>query len=99
VRWMQSTTESDVELGAQMLAPQAEAIAIKPVISAPDAMFQPALRLPEVPGLKQAARIVAPRGSFQPMREFEVRSQGMTTLVRATKLIEQTDSLDLFFFT
>jgi hypothetical protein len=33
------------------------------------------------------------------MREFEVRSQGMTTLVRATKLIEQTDSLDLFFFT
>ena len=99
VRWMQSNAESDLELGAQMLAPQAEAIAIKPVISAPDTMFQPALRLPEVPGLKQAARIVAPRGSFQPMREFEVRSQGMTTMVRATQLIEQTDSLDLFFFT
>lgn len=98
VRWMQSNTESDLELGAQMLAPQAEAIAIKPVISAPDAMFQPALRLPEVAALKQPPRIVAPRGSFQSMREFEVRSQGMTTLVRATKLIEQTDTLDLFFF-
>ena len=98
VRWMQSNADSDLELGAQMLAPQAEAIAIKPVISAPDAMFQPALRLPEVAALKQPPRIVAPRGSFQPMREFEVRSQGMTTLVRATQLIEQTDSLDLFFF-
>ena len=98
VRWMQSNTESELELGAQMLAPQAEAIAIKPVISAPDAMFQPALRLPEVAALKQPPRIVAARGSFQLMREFEVRSQGMTTLVRATKLIEQTDTLDLFFF-
>lgn len=98
VRWMQSNTENNFELGAQMLAPQAEAIAIKPLISAPDALFQPALLLPEVAALKQPARIVAARGSFQPMREFEVRTQSVTASVRATQLIEQTDSLDLFFF-
>lgn len=98
VRWMQSTTDHNLELGAQMLAPQAEAIVIKPVIAAPDTLFQPALLLPAVPALDQPARMVAARGSFQPMREFEVRSQNVTRAVRATRLIEQTDSLDLFFF-
>lgn len=98
VRWMLSGADNKLELGAQMLAPQAEAIVIKPVISAPDALFQPALLLPAVPALDQAARMVAARGSFQPMREFEVRSQGAPRAVRATRLIEQTDSLDLFFF-
>ena len=98
VRWMQSTNENNLELGAQMLAPQTEAIVIKPVISAPDALFQPALLLAAVPALEQPARIVAPRGSFQPMREFEMRSQGVSRSVRATHLIEQTESWDLFFF-
>ena len=98
VRWMQSTLDNNLELGAQMLAPQAEAIVIKPLISAPDALFQPALLLPAVPALDQAARMVAASGSFQAMREFEVKSQGVTRSVRATRLIEQTDSFDLFFF-
>ena len=98
VRWMQSSTENHVELGAQMLAPQAEAVVIKPVIAAPDVLFQPALLLPAAPALAQEARMVAARGSFQPMREFEMRSQGVIRSVRATSLIEQTDSLDLFFF-
>ena len=98
VRWMQSTADNNLELGAQMLAPHATAIVIKPVISAPDALFQPALLLPAVPALDQAARMVGARGSFQPMREFEVRSEGVTHTARATRLIEQTDSLDLFFF-
>ncbi|MBT9611695.1 MAG: hypothetical protein IV108_00315 [Burkholderiales bacterium] len=98
VRWMQSSTDNQLELGAQMLAPQAEAVVIKPVIAAPDVLFQPALLLPPVPALDQAARMVAARGSFQPMREFEMKSQGATRAVRATRLIEQTDSLDLFFF-
>ncbi len=98
VRWMQSDIENRVEVGAQMLAPNAEAIAIKPVITSANALFQPALLLPEVPALKLSARIVASRGSFQPMREFEVRSQGLIQVVRAEKLIEQTDSFDLFTF-
>lgn len=98
VRWMQSETQTHFELGAQMLAPQAEAISIKPVISAADALFQPALHLPEVPAQQQAARIVAPRGSFQGLREFEVRTADGMRTVRATQLLEQTDSLDLFFY-
>ena len=98
VRWMQSDTDNHIELGAQRLAPQAEAIAIKPVIAAANALFQPALLLPEVPALKHPARIAAARGSFQHMREFEVRSHGLIHQVRANLLIEQTDGLDLFTF-
>ena len=98
VRWMQSTKDNNLALGAQMLAPQTEAIVIKPVISAPDALFQPALLLAAVPALDQPARMVAARGSFQPMREFEVRGPSGIRSVRATCLIEQTDSMDLFFF-
>lgn len=98
VRWMQSDTDHHIELGAQRLAPHAEAIAIKPVIAAANALFQPALLLPEVPALKQPARIAAARGSFQQMREFEVRSHGLIHQVRVNLLIEQTDGLDLFTF-
>lgn len=98
VRWMRSAGEGKVELGAQLLAPDAQAVAIKPVITSANALFQPALLLPEIPRLKQAAHMIASRGSYQPMREFEVRSQGLIHLVRADKLIEQTDSVDLFTF-
>lgn len=98
VRWMQSDADHRIELGAQRLAPHAEAIAVKPVIAAADALFQPALLLPEIPALKQPARIAAARGSFQHLREFEVRSHGLIHQVRANLLIEQTDGLDLFTF-
>lgn len=98
VRWMQSDADHRIELGAQRLAPHTEAIAIKPVIAAANALFQPALLLPEVPALKHPARIAAARGSFQHMREFEVRSHGLIHQVRANLLIEQTDGLDLFTF-
>lgn len=98
VRWMQSDIENHVEVGAQMLAPNVYPIAIKPVIASANALFQPALLLPEVSALKQPARIAASRGSFQPLREFEVRSEGLIHQVRADKLIEQTDSFDLFTF-
>ena len=98
VRWMQTDAEKRVELGAQMLAPQADAIAVKPVIAAANALFQPALLLPEVAALQQSACIVAARGSYQPLREFEVRSLGLIHIVRAVHLLEQTDSLDVFTF-
>ena len=98
VRWLQSDANNHIEMGAQRLAPHAEAIAIKPVIAAANALFQPALLLPEVPALKLPARIAAARGSFQHMREFEVRSHGLIHQVRANLMIEQTDGLDLFTF-
>lgn len=98
VRWIQGDTPGKLALGAQFLSPKAEAVALKPTISAEGAPFQPALLLPELATLKQADRLVAPRGSFQPQREFELRSRGSSRTVRATKLLEQTDSFEIFLF-
>jgi hypothetical protein len=98
VRWIQGDTPGKLQLGAQFLSPRAEAVALKPTITAEDTPFQPALLLPEVTALKQAERIVASRGTFQPQRELELRCRGVSRTVRATKLLEQTESFDLFLF-
>lgn len=98
VRWIQADMPGRIDLGAQFLSPRAEPVAIKPTITAEDVPFQPALLLPEVPALKQPDRIVAARGSFQAQREFELRCQGASRLVRATRLLEQTDSFEVFLF-
>lgn len=98
VRWIQADTPGKVDLGAQFLAPRAEAIAIRPTITAEETPFQPALLLPEVAALKQPERIVAQRGSFHPQRELELRLHGKSRAVRATKLVEQTDSFEVFLF-
>jgi hypothetical protein len=98
VRWIQADTPGKVDLGAQFISPRAEAIAIKPTITTADAPFQPALLLPEVAALKQPERIVAQRGTFHPLREFELRTPGGSRTVRVTKLVEQTDSFEIFLF-
>jgi len=98
VRWIQGDTPGKIDLGAQFLSPKAEAVALKPSITGADVPFQPALLLPEVTALRQPDRLVALRGNFHPMREFEMRYQGVTHTVRATQLIEQTDSFEVFLF-
>lgn len=98
VRWAQTGDDGKLEVGVQLLAPRAEPIAMKPVISAPDAIFQPALLLPQIPALQQPERIIAPRGSYQSMREFDLLVMGQTRRVRAIQLLEQTDSYELFLF-
>lgn len=98
VRWIQGDTPGKLDLGAQFLSPRAEPVAIKPTIAAENTPFQPALLLPEVTALKQPDRLVAPRGTFQPQRELELRCQGNSRLVRASKLLEQTDSFEVFLF-
>ncbi|MEW5942271.1 MAG: hypothetical protein AB1710_00280 [Pseudomonadota bacterium] len=98
VRWVHSENPDHLEMGTQMLAPRASPAAIKPVIASAAAVFQAALLLPEIPSLKQPASIVAPRGTFQPQREFHLLQDGSTQAIRATKLVEQTTSFDLFEF-
>lgn len=99
VRWVKSENPAHIELGVQMLAPKAIAAAIKPTITAADAEFLPALILPEMPILKQPAALVTLPGSFQEMREFRLDQGGIISTVRATKLLEQTNSFDVFTFT
>jgi hypothetical protein len=98
VRWVKSDNPAHIELGVQMLAPKALPAIIKPVISAADVEFLPALILPEMPILKQAAALLTPHGLFQEMREFQLDQGGIVSTIRATKLLEQTHSFDVFTF-
>jgi len=98
VRWVKSDSPEDLELGVQMLAPNAAPVTMKPTIAHADATFQPALLLPELPVMKQAATLLAERGNYQAQREFELTQDGVTRRVRATKLVEQTASFEQFQF-
>jgi len=98
VRWVKSDSPENLELGVQMLAPNAAPVAIKPTIANADATFQPALLLPELPVMKQPATLLAARGTYQVQREFDLTRDGVTSRVRATKLVEQTASFEQFQF-
>lgn len=100
VRWVSSENPNHLQLGAQMLAPTATPVMLRPLIaSSSGAPFQPALLLPEIPALKQPATLVCLRGGFFPQREFLLDQNGVPQNVRASRLLEQTATFDLFEFT
>jgi len=99
VRWVSSENPDHLQLGAQMLSPTATPVQVRPVIASAGTLFQPALVLPEIPALKQPSTLLALRGSYQPQREFMLEGLGQPQNVRATKLLEQTATFDLFEFT
>lgn len=98
VRWLVSDAPGRVEIGVQMLAPEATPLWVKPTITAANTQYQPALLLPEVTALRQPARLLTSAGLYYEMREFAIKRDGATQLVRATSLLEQSDSIELFQF-
>lgn len=98
VRWVQSDNPEHLEVGIQMLAPNALPTEIKPTIAAAGDITQPALLLPEMPVLKQPAALLAPRGLYRNQREYRVGHGGGAKTVRAVKLLEQTVGYELFQF-
>ncbi|MBU0594095.1 MAG: hypothetical protein KKH74_10220 [Gammaproteobacteria bacterium] len=99
VRWVSSENPNHLQLGAQMIAPTATPVTLRPLITSAGTPFQPALLLPEIPALKQPATLVCLRGGFLPQREFLLDQNGVPQNVRATRLLEQTATFDLFEFT
>lgn len=99
IRWLQGEKRTEIRMGAQMLAPHASAVSLRPTLGSGNETFNQALLLPELPLLKQPATLLTPRGLFQNMREFELQdSNGNSHLIRATRLIEQTAAYELFTF-
>ena len=98
VRWVLSDSPEHVELGLEELAPNAKPVSIAKLASvggyAPNT--EPGLLLPEIPALKRAAAILALPGSLDSASEFHFGEPDQR--VRATQLVEQTRSLELFQF-
>ncbi len=99
IRWLQGTKRSEIRMGAQMLAPHADAVSLRPTVGSGNEPFTQALLLPEIPLLKQPATLLAPKGLFLNMREFQLLDgKGQVRLIRSTRLLEQTATYELFMF-
>jgi hypothetical protein len=98
VRWVRSPRPGRVELGAQLLAPTAEAAGIRPASGGTRASFLPALLLPEIPLIHQPRTIVAPRGTFQPLRDLVLEHNGQPRAIRAIRLMEFSPWFERFQF-
>lgn len=94
LRWA-SNDQQQLEVGTQLIAPNAKAIAIK---LQQQERFEPALLLPEMPALKQQASIIANCGSYGPARVLDLDEGGKISKILLTKLIDRTGSFERFQF-
>ncbi|WP_373975621.1 hypothetical protein NT239_02405 [Chitinibacter sp. SCUT-21] len=97
IRWLHQHHNGSMEMGLQVMSAKARPILMRSVQN-PEAGFSPALLLPAIPALKQAARIATSKGHYTPLREYTVLLADRSHTVRATKLVEQQNGYDLFEF-
>ncbi len=99
IRWMKSAGAGGIDLGAQRLAPSAEAVAVKPEGGeGKEEGFVPALVLPEVKPIRQPPTVIARRGLFKPGRVLVLDDGYRARRVLATRLVELTSSFEQFQF-
>ncbi|HEY8353696.1 MAG TPA: hypothetical protein VIK69_01610 [Methylophilaceae bacterium] len=94
LRWAVNGEQEQLDIGTQLLAPKAEAIGIR--LTNTDGAFEPALALPEMPSIKQAASIIARCGTYAPARVLELDQNGRISRILITKLVERTHSFERF---
>ena len=94
LRWANNGPEQ-LEVGAQLLAPEAQAAGARPVDKD---KFEPVLILPGIAALKQTPSIVAGNGLYSPARMLELDEAGKISRIMVTKLIERTNSFERFQF-
>jgi len=94
LRWANNGAEQ-LEVGAQLIAPEAKAAGARPVDKK---NFEPVLVLPGITALKQSPSIVAGNGLYSPARVLELDDAGSISRIMVTKLIERTNSFERFQF-
>lgn len=98
IRWLQQHEDGSIEMGLQVLSARAVPLLLRPSIGAEHLPFLPALLLPEIPALKQPARIAASKGVYTPLRELILVNSDGEQRVRGNRLCEQQMGYDLFEF-
>ncbi|BCL76365.1 hypothetical protein JHS3_21010 [Jeongeupia sp. HS-3] len=96
VRWLQQRDDSSIDMGLQVMSAQPTAAMVRTAGPYETAPSQPALLIPEIAVLKQAAQLAASKGTYAPLRELAVDTAAGTLRLRATKLVEQQMGYDLF---
>lgn len=99
IRWMKSAVIDGLELGVQMLAPNAVAVAAKTsrdgkIFSA----YQRCLLLPEIGAIQQPATLLLPALASQVGNTVIVNIHNKEHHVRLTKMLENTGTFGQFHF-
>jgi hypothetical protein len=98
VRWVKSPDPQNVEMGVEMLAPSAQALAVRPLgrISEP---YNQALLLPSIAALHQPATLIVPCGSYLPGQDIEIAEAELPPrIVRIFNVVERTNSFTQIVF-
>ncbi|QLG87816.1 hypothetical protein HQ393_05830 [Chitinibacter bivalviorum] len=99
IRWLHQHHNGSMEMGLQVMSAKAVPVLMRPTLGAETPAYFPALMLPAIPALKQAARIVTQKGQYTPLREYSVIMGQREQFIRTAKLVEQQNGYDLFEFT
>lgn len=99
IRWMKIGADRQVELGIQMLAPDASPAAVKPMGGTDtSATYQRSFVLPELHAIGQAATVITPPLPYRVGSNVLLKFNGSERHVRLTKLIENTGLFAQFQF-
>jgi hypothetical protein len=92
VRWVKSPDTQRVEMGVEMLAPQARPLAVRQG-GDDKAGFSQALMLPPIEALRQPPTLLVPRGACYPNQEFELAEGALPPRrVRVLNILERTNA-------
>jgi cyclic-di-GMP-binding protein len=99
IRWVKSASPSNLEIGTQRLAPNAEPVVIKTYNEDnKESDFLPALLLPEIKPLKQTPTLITHRGVHQPKRVIYMDNGRRLIKIILIQLIELTNAYERFTF-
>lgn len=87
VRWANCGTRDRLDIGVQLIAPQAQGAIANINDRNKDELV---LLLSEITAVRQAATIIAPRGTYAPARQLTLTYKNKTQQIMITKLIERS---------
>lgn len=87
VRWASCGTRDRLDIGVQLIAPQAQPATVNFKERNVDEMV---LLLPEIVAAKQAATIIVPKGTFEPARQLALLVNNQSKQILLTKLVERS---------
>lgn len=97
-RWLKTPSKSRIEIGLEMISPDASPVAIR-FLDKTDMDFCQALLIPPMPALKRPATLIMPAGFFLRNKPFElVEADGQYRKIKGLELLERTSSFEHIVF-
>jgi len=90
IRWMKYSDESGINLGVEMLTPDAAAVGLKAAVDDADVDFQRTLMLPELNAINQASTIITNPVTFRVGHQLKMKIVGKEIDVKLSKQLQNT---------